>query len=235
MRKVYRYDHRSAKHHRTAIVIIVVVVLLIAPIVYFVYRDIVSNSSSVVDGQTKVVGQVVGGDDTGGFKVDEPLFSMTLPSDWKQTGRFTSTTEQSITWQAGKKNEDNRWLKLYIDTIPADIAVNRMLPVTVNGDSLTTGDVSDSCATFTGGGTLDAQKATLLRPAPAKWQGVDFICNLPSVVENQVGVAAVGGVNKIVIEGPTKGTHTYFFVYTDHNIQPNYTILSDAVESFRAK
>ena len=82
---------------------------------------------------------------------------------------------------------------------------------------------------------MDAQKATQLQPAQARWEGVDFICNLTNVVENKVGASSAAAINTIPVEGPTKGLHRYFFLYNDQNIQPKYNILSDALNSFMPK
>lgn len=233
--KTYRYDHRTTKHRHAVAIIVSVCLVILVPIAFLIYRDVVKNGSASSKGTSKTVGQVIGDNSLHGYRVEEPFFSMQLPSDWKETSRRNQNGEQSITWQATKKYQDDRWLKVYIDSVPQELPVNRLLPVTVQGNSLSAGDISDNCATFTGGGTLDTSKAFLLKPTLAKWQGVDFICNLPNVVENQVGIGATGGVNQIVVTGETKGTHRYFFLYTDHNIQPNYTIPTDAMNTFRAK
>lgn len=160
---------------------------------------------------------------------------MQLPGDWKESRRITTTGSHTIIWQATKKGQDNRSLQIFVDTIPSSMPVNRLMPVTVQGSGLIAGDISDNCATFTGGGTLDTKQAVLQKPTLAKWQGVDFMCNLPNVVDNQIGVGAVGNpINQVTITGPA-GTHKYFFLYTDRNIQPDYTILTDALQSFHAK
>lgn len=234
MSKAYRYGHSAIKGRHTVLLIFGIVLLLCGAIVYAIWNDISSNADTSEEGATRVVGQVTGSNTGNGLRVSEPFFTMQLPSDWKETERKNNTQEQSITWHSTKKGYEARWIKLYIDKIPTTKAVNRLLPVTVTNSTLTTGDVSENCSTFTQGGTLDAQKAVKLQPMPAKWQGIDFICNLPEVVENEVGVAATGGINQIEITGPNKGTHKYFFVYTEHNIQQDYAIAKDIIETFKA-
>lgn len=111
------------------------------------------------------------------------------------------------------------------------MSVNRLMPVTVQGGSMSVGNISDNCATFTG----DASDANKSRSGQlkARWSGVDFICSMGSI-DNQVGVGAPGGINEISLTG-SQGTHKYFFLYIDRTIQPDYTILEDALTSFRAK
>jgi len=154
----------------------------------------------------------------------------------KRLAAQNTVTTHSISWQATAKGADNRYLTIYIDTIPATKPVNRELPVTVHGNQLSPGELSDNCSDFTTGGTMNVSQAEKLPPTPSVWQGVNFICNIPQVINDLVGTGAVGdGVNTVTITGPTGGTHNYFFLYTDLNIQPDYTILSNAVQSFRAK
>lgn len=162
--------------------------------------------------------------------ISEPLFGFDLPPDWKQKGKVNSPTEQSITWQATKKGEDNRWLTIYIDTIPANLAVNRLLPVNVLEDGLNYEQISENCTNFT-----PVTNPVNKQPTPSKWQGVDFICDIPNFVQNKVGVSVAGALNSIVLTGQTKGKHKYFMIYTDHNIQPDYTILYNAIKTFRVK
>ena len=162
---------------------------------------------------------------------EESLYSFQLPSDWK----IIATKPNSITWQATIKGADNRMLTIYTDVIPTTYPVNRELPLNVSGNQITYDDLSDNCANFTPGGTLDTGQAVKLKPAPSVWHGVNFICNLPQVVDNQIGTGSTAGVNTVTITGPTKGTHNYFFLYIDRNVQPDYTILYSALQSFRAK
>ncbi len=230
----YRYNHQSPKHRKRTVVIIGIVMLIMSAGGGLIFWDLGRSTSKTVSSDSREVQQVLS--EAGQqFTVDEPEFIFELPGDWKETGRKNLPNEHSISWQSTKKNEDNRSLKLYIDTIPTTKAVNRLVPIMAQGNSLTVGDISENCTTFTGGGTLNAQEAQKLKPAPAKWQGVDFICNLPAVIENEVGTGSAEGINTFSVNGPAKGTHKYFFLYTDHNIQPNYTIIIDALRSFKAK
>lgn len=233
MSNKYRYGHRpKAKRHIVAVSVLVCL-LVMGGLAYFVVHDLRRNVSTQVEGKSEIVGQVVG-DETAKKTIDEPLYAFQLPKDWKLKERINTEALTGVTWQATKKNQDNRWVTVYVDKLPLTKSVNRLLPVTPNGNTLLVGDLSDNCATFTDGGTTDANKAINAKDVPAKWSGVDFICNLPSVVDNQIGVGAVGGVNQVTLTG-TKGAHKYFIIYTDHNIQPNYSILTDMLQSFRTK
>ena len=232
----YRYGHRPGRRRRTRVLIVLSVTLLIAAAIggvigYDIYKN--RENNTVVEGTTRTVIQSLD-DGMDKLSIDEPFFSMELPGDWKEVKRVNNQNENSISWQSTKKQESNRMLTLYVDTIPAKKALNRLLPVTPNGTKLTTGDISDNCALFTQGGTLNATEAQRLPETPAKYKGVDFICNLPRVIDNEVGTGSLEGINSVTLKG-SKGEHKYFFLYTERNIQPNYTIFYNAVRSFTAK
>lgn len=224
----YRYGHRSPKKHHF-LMFVVPACLVLAAAGYFIVKDLQKSQSPTVEGTARVVGQITG-QDAHKLAIDEPLFTMQLPSDWKEVERINKQHEQSITWRATKKNQDNRTLKIYIDTIPTTLAINRLLPVVAQGDSLTAGDVSDNCATFTGTGDRSQARST----SSGRWAGVDFICNIAGFVDNQVGAGAAGSINQVTVTG-AKGPHKYFFLFTDRNVQPDYSIFQNALQSFRAK
>lgn len=231
----YHYDHKPARHKRKYALIVASITLLILGAGGFaVWRDIRKNSDSQVTGKAQTVLQARD-DPANRLTVDESLFSMELPGDWKVINRKNEPTENSITWQSVKSPGGGRSLKIYIDTIPATHSVNRLLPVTAQGGTIATGDISENCATFTQGGTLNAGLATQLKDTPAKWNKVDFICDLPRVVDNEVGTGSTEGINTVSLTGPAKGTHKYFFLYTEHNNQPDYEIFYNALRTFKAK
>lgn len=232
----YKYGRRPGRRRRTRIAIVLLISFsIIGAIGSLVYLDITrNNKDKVVTGPGRTVAQSVDSNQDV-LRIDEPTFTMELPGDWKQISRKTTATENSITWQGTKKGEDNRKLTLYIDVIPVTLAVNKLLPVTATGNGISYGDVSDNCATFTQKGTLDTGKAVENRDSPAKYKQVDFVCDLAQVVQNKTGTGSTDGVNIVNVTGVTKGKHKYFFLFNDQNIQPNLTILTNALKSFKAK
>lgn len=232
----YKYGHRPGRRRRTRVLIVMAVSLVLLGLaVSFVYFDLRNNrNTDSAEGVGRTIAQTLDNASQTTL-LDDPLFTMEFPSDWKEIRRTNNANEHSITWQATKHREDNRYIKIYIDTIPKSYPVNRMLPLTSRGSTFSVGDISSNCATFTKGGTTEAGRAQFLSAENAKWQGVDFICDLAQVTDNEVGTSSVEGINTVSATGPTKGKHSYFFVYTDHNIHPDNTILYNALRSFKAK
>lgn len=230
----YQYDHKSGRRRKHALAVIGLSILVLGGITALVLADVRKSQSTEISGKAHTILQA-NDDSINRFRVNEALFTMELPGDWKELKRQNDQTENSITWQSTKSSGDGRSLKLYIDIIPTSLAVNRLMPVLAQGNMIVPGDISENCATFTQGGTLNVHDAAKLKETPAKWNKVDFICDLPRVNDSRVGTGSAEGKNTVTVTGPTKGTHKYFFLYTDHNIQPNHEILTNALRGFTAK
>ena len=165
------------------------------------------------------------------FTVDE--FKILLPEGWELLGKQNPYYNQLYyEFQSKVKDYDNRWLKVFVDVIPQDYALNKLLPITVEGNKLKPGIMSDDCKTFTGA-PKPGSGQTSAQTWKATWENVTFICNMQSQ-QNHVGTASAADGYNVPVTGPAKGTHKYFFVYIDHNVRPDTSILTDAVKSFEA-
>jgi hypothetical protein len=163
---------------------------------------------------------------------DEANFGIDLPSTWQKvpspTGPYTT-----YNWQVSNKGTDGQQITIFEDTIPVNFAVNRVLIVEPQGDTVTTkGSASENCSTFTKGVSPTANQVG----APAKWQGIDFLCDQANQGRDVIGTSSKDGVNKVVLKSQTTGrSFTYLFSYTNHSINPDYTAFYDAINSFRLK
>jgi hypothetical protein len=229
----YRYGHGPSRHIGRRLLLVFVVSLVVIAVVGGLFVWSTRRPRTTASGNASLVAQPAS--NTAFQMIHEPDYSFQLPSDWKETGSQDTTLVHSVSWQATLKGADNRYLTIYTDPVPTTLPLNRELPVTAHGASLSYGEISTNCEGFTADGTRDAAQADQLRPAPSVWLGVHFICNLPQFIDNQVGTGTVGsGVNSVTLTGPTSGTHNYFFLYIDRNIEPDYTILYGIIQSFRA-
>ncbi|MEZ6331378.1 MAG: hypothetical protein R3B12_05270 [Candidatus Saccharimonadales bacterium] len=203
-------------------------VILAFVIWFFVFRSNGETSSNF----TKTGGTVaVVAPATVDFVVDE--FKISLPEGWVLNGKQNPYYNQVYyEFQSKVKDYENRWLKAYVDVIPQEYALNKLLPITVEGNRIQPGVMSEDCKSFTGAPKPGAGQ-TSAQTWKATWQDVTFVCDM-ATQQNHIGTAnATNGYN-VPIVGPTKGKHTYFFVYIDHNIRPDTTILKNALKSFEA-
>lgn len=233
MSNKYRYDHQSHKHtKRHAFVIaatsFVVVASLVITVIYLIGQT--TNKIKIVNGPNVLVGQISANPTNQSSLVSEPTYSFDLPEFWRETGSVTSKVQNSITWQSFEKGATNRYLTIYTDPLPTTYPVNLELPLEAHGSSISFGSLSGNCADFT-----NTTGPKSLVPVLAKWENVDFYCNVPNHVDNQVGTGTVGAINSVTVDGPLTGPHNFFFLYIDRNNTPDYSIFYSILDSFQAK
>lgn len=163
----------------------------------------------------------IGEDGSDKIKIDEPLFYMELPVDWKLQERRNDENINFYAWVSTRQGGADRKLTLYIDRLPQNHKLVRLLPLTSSNDRFILGNVSDDCANFVN------VKGT--EPVEAKWENVAFMCD-PIINNQTIGT----GTEQGGIAANLKG-HKYFFFYEDHNIYPEDSILIQALKSFRAR
>lgn len=165
-------------------------------------------------------------------KFDEPNFTIEIPSGWKQVPQ-QSGLYKTYAWQSNNMVTDGQLIEVYEDTIPVNYAVNRVLVVTGDGPNLSLGGtVSDNCLTF----TQNNIGPTTSLGTPARWQGVSFWCDQHNTQRDVVGTSSSEAVNTVTLTSDSgKGTHKYFFTYTNHAINADYTVFYNALNSFKFK
>lgn len=232
---MYRIGRKDKKHTKRKVWLIILIFLLLcgAGIAYVAYL-ILSEDTEVITTNKSITREYAPpqGEDIKEFSQD--AFTVTLPADWVFKGS-NNTVHNVFSYQATKKNADNRTLEIYVDNVPTDKALNRMLPVFIEENRIkVTGSVSDNCVEYTGVNNVDPQTTT--QPTIAsKWQGVEFRCDVANRSRNLVGVGNTTTGTNIILNSSSGAKRTFYFLYIDHNINPDYEILEDALESFISK
>ena len=194
---------------------------------YFIIRDTDSNSAnfSRTGGTVAVVKPA-----TQDFATEE--FTITLPSGWEFLGKENPVVNEEYYYYQSKTDDfTNRWLKIFVDTYPKDYALTRLLPITVKGNKIEPGIASSECTSFEGAPKVGSQASK--QPWVAEWEGISFNCNMTNP-QNHTGTASVKDGYGVPITGKSGAIHKYFFVYIDHNIRPDYSILTSALKTFEA-
>ncbi len=161
------------------------------------------------------------------LKIDTELYTMELPSDWKQIAQNADTRYTSTKWQL-QSGIQNRWIEVFTDRIPQDMAFNRIIPIVISGKTITRETASDNCSKFT------PKTSDAILKVPSKWQYATFLCDLSNATDNIVGVADKTGT-VLSLSGNVRGTHSYMFVYTDRSIPEDQTPISIALKTFTPK
>jgi hypothetical protein len=111
------------------------------------------------------------------------------------------------------------------------MALNKALVVDASGTGVVHESVSENCATYTEASKTDPRTGF----APAKWQGIDFFCDMANNSRAVVGTVSKDGFNYFNVTGANGGQHKVFIVFTDNNITPNYSVFYDVLTSLRFK
>lgn len=231
MSTVYQHQlhaHGKPKRWRKRIVLIVLLLLLLIG-AFIVWQQLKPKTkiSAGVSSTTTIKGAPKG-------KVwHQDIFSITLPADWKfvRKQQDIHTIYHFTAPSTGKSGQ--RLLDVYVDSHPDNFAVNRMLPVVAaEGGKLyaSTRDVSDNCTVYTIGATTARTTVQQL----AKWQNIEFLCDMANTMRNVVGIGSVGGgINNINLTSLSTGKHRFFLTYTENNDKPDYGVFVSALNSLQ--
>ena len=159
-------------------------------------------------------------------------FAITVPNTFENNGKKNPLANQVYyELQDKKKNDDARYIRIFVDVFPKDYAVDEVMTVYNDGKRLTPGQFSGDCSSFTGAPKYnpanDANKVW-----NTSWQGIPFVCDIGNVFV-QIGTISKDSGYGQVMDGPSGQKHTYFFVYVDQNNRPNPQIFADAINSFQ--
>ena len=223
---MYRLRHRITHHYALYAGLALAGALVIGGV--FAARNILQPHTSIT--QSPGVTRFVGASSSSTQHVAKSIFTLDLPAGW--TAASPPNTPYTIySWQGGLDTLDTaRRLDVYIDRLPVNLAVNRLLPVQATDDRLdAVSETSDNCSNFTDKAAASATTGA----APSKWAGVNFLCDMGNYERDVVGIGSAEGINSVTLIGPTAGAHHVFMTYTDNSANPDFTIFLAIVRSFR--
>ncbi len=234
---MYKHGRAVRRINYLAGITITASVLALSGGIYFFFIS-KSKTSNATSNQTPLVTKH---EATAGVSltVSEPLFSMQLPGQWKESARDNDPSFHSIQWNYTGGKSSDKWVRIYMDTIPTTMAFNYLLPVVPSeGGGLSPGQISDNCVNFTQGANpanRDASTPIASESLTARWQQVTFPCDNTHTSHQVVGTGSTEGGNVVTVTGPTRGSHKYFFMFKDDNYHPDYSLFSSVLSSFKAK
>lgn len=224
---MYQLGKRSTQPGRIVVIISLVLAVLLVWAGTWATKRYIKDDTSL--NQAPAITQAVKVSDAATKKFQEPTFSIDLPRGWKEVSPQNSVLHP-YSWHGASGTDRMRSIDIYVDNIPVDMAVNRLLPVEAHKNGVEVQNaVSDNCASFTGASKDTAKTGS----APAKWSGQAFLCDMANKTRNVTGTSSPDGVNAVNVTGQ-QGTHRYFFVYTDNSSAPAYDIFTRALATFKA-
>lgn len=225
---MYRLGYRKTHHYLIAGVLLATTCLLI--VVGVAASRSIFQSHTVLHQATPVT-QTVLSNSAAQQHISKSFFELDLPSDWRAVDA-PSVQYAAYSWAGTSGESAARRLDVYIDNIPLDLAVNKLQPVQSGGDHFDIiGATSDNCTNFTQRGSSSMQTTNI----PSKWSGVDFLCDVGNYERDVVATGSAEGVNITTLTGNTSGSHRVLLVYSDNTSNPDYTIFTAIIKSFRLR
>lgn len=211
-----------------AIMLLTIAVTLVVTFWYIFLRDNTSSSASFIKSETATQAKP---ENT--KTITTEYFSITLPNTWENNGKKNPlSTQVFYELQDKKPKYDARYMYVFVDTFPSNYPVNKVLAITNDGTKLNADQISSDCSGFNGAPKYNP-KNELTSTWTTNWEGISFTCDISRPL-NQIGAASKASSYGQKMTGPNSGTHTYFFVYKDHNSRPQEKIFTDSIETFRA-
>jgi hypothetical protein len=220
----YRVGHKRSRPFKRLGVIAIVLALVLASVGYVVARQYLKPNTVLK--QDRALVSVYGANEEKHQHITTPDYSFDLPDNWEPV-KLPPTLYGMARWHGTSTDDSPRLLDIYIDKLPRNLPLNRMLPVEAQGTKITLlNTVSDNCTSFTDG------KNEATGSTSAKWSGVNFMCDTGNTLRNVTGTGSTEGINVVTLKG-SHGSRPLFFVYTDNSSSPDYRIFTEMLSSFR--
>ncbi len=225
---MYRVDRRIHRHKRARRrLLIAIALLVVVGSIYGLVHLRISPKQQVRN--SPPVSKAYNAESSKKITVSKQYFTLQLPAGWQEIGVANASVVARYSFRSAAGQA--RLMDLYIDGQPNNLGLNKAIVVNGSGDGVIHDVVSDNCTTYTDGSKKNPQTGL----APAKWQGIDFSCDMANFARALVGTISKDGLNHFNGTGPVHGTHQYLILYTDNNISPDYTVLYDILSSLRFK
>lgn len=225
---MYRLGKQIHKHRRVQrITIVIVLVLLFVALVYWLMHLRIAPAATIRNDTP--VSKNYTSSQAAKVVINKPEFRVDLPGGWVERKVIASPTGPRYTFAA--PTGEAKVLDIYIDNPPTNFAINKAIAISSQGNGLTHENVSENCATFTDSKYKNPQTGF----APARWQEIDFICDMASPTRQVVGTISRDGINQLTTTGSSGVKRKIFMTYTDNDITPNYSILYDILSTLLFK
>lgn len=222
---MYRFDKRIYRYKKNKYIIFIIIFIVIALLIGYILIRLSKPISHVQ--QSKPVISFYNPPVSKNKTVIEPDFTFTLPKSWRMVP--IHSTLYNI-YQFESTSGASQILDIYQNTIPSKLPVNRELVVQANGSKLNTvGSVSSNCIDFT------KPVGNSSGGVSARWQGINFLCDMANYERDVVGTGSSYGINDVVLSSPTLGKQQFFFTFTDYSINPTFKVLYQVINSFSLK
>jgi hypothetical protein len=222
---MYYVDKKSHKHQRMRHRLVWIVIILVIAVVIFIISNLrlapkqELHSSPSLSRKSNIAIQKR-------ITITKPELTTTLAPTWKETSVVQTSTAPRYTFT---DTANSRVIEFYIDNPPVHLGINQAIVVSGIGEKLAYESVSGNCVTFTDVSKADPQNGL----ARAKWQEVEFLCDVANRLRAVVGTISKDGTNQFHVQTPTGLSRKVFISYSDNNINPDYNEFYEILRSTR--
>ncbi len=225
----YHVDRRGHRYRRARRrIIALAIVLFVGTLIYLLFNLEVTPQQDIQNAPDTT--QKFADPRAKNVKIEKTEFTLELPDGWKES-KADASLVPAPKYVFISSEADQQTLRIYLDTIPSGLGINKAVTVSARANEIDHDVVSENCANYTGA----AQKNLKIANAPAKWQNIDFLCDLANSSRPIVGTISTDGMNFLKVKGATIGERRVFITYGDFNINPNYITFYDILESVEFK
>jgi len=225
---MYRLGKQIHKYRRIQrFVIVLLLVLFFSVLIVWLMRLRIAPAATIRNDTP--VSKNYTTSQTAKVTINKPEFKMELPGGWTERKVIASPTGPRYTFAA--PTGESKLFDIYIDNPPMNFAINKAIVVASQGTGLTHEYVSENCVNFTDPKSKNLQTGF----APARWQEIDFICDMANASRQVVGTISHDGKNQVNVTGTSGVTHKVFMTYTDNDITPSYSVFYDILGSLQFK
>lgn len=152
-------------------------------------------------------------------------FQFQADDNW--TAIESETTDNKYVYRSFNKNIIEQELVVYINEVPEELSITRILPVEImNGSELKPREISEHCNKAVGGPNVDKDQV--------EFKEVNFLCDVDNTQYN-LAVGKVGGDTNIKLQRPDKSEANYFIYYKNLKAEPDASQLPELISSFQSR
>ncbi|HEX5456479.1 MAG TPA: hypothetical protein VFW77_03885 [Candidatus Saccharimonadales bacterium] len=155
-------------------------------------------------------------------------FSFETDKSWHFVPK--ESTSAKFVYRSSNKNIVKSDLIVYVNSLPRDLLVTHVLPVRINTDRFSVGDVSGHCRDY----LKDIIRPGDNNPVEGVVDGVRVKCQVDGT-SNTVVIGQVKGNYQVPLTGSNGKVNEYYIVYHDLEFMPQFAQFVNIAWSFRAK
>lgn len=159
---------------------------------------------------------------------ETPYFTFKTDKSWSFMNK--ESTQNVFVYRSSQKNIVRRDLTVYVNSLPDNLLLTRVLPVEAEDDHLVIGEISSHCRDYLRGRIQPANNS----PIEGSVESVRIKCQIDGT-SNTVGTGKKNGSYQISLTGKSGQSNKYYLLYHDLQFTPQLGDFANIARSFHVK